>query len=190
MGWRRSRPFVSEAVRESGPPPTADSAAGGKESVGNPDDLNHLCHVVDANDVCAIQNARSDGCGGSPDSLFRRRWLSVAGKGGAKKAFARSAHQHRIAEGGEPRQAPQQLAVLLEAFPETNSRIEHDLRSGDSRSERLPGGSAQSAHHVTQYIARKGFLLHRSGLSAHVHEDQRRAMLRGNVSNPWVVAQA
>src|SRR6266446_4872209 len=61
-------------------------------------DLHHFYYVVNTHKVGPLQDARSNCCSGAPDTIFRGSGLAVLGQSRAKEAFARSAHEQRIAE--------------------------------------------------------------------------------------------
>src|SRR6516165_10944683 len=105
----------------------ASALSRGAQCIGHACHLKHFGDIMDADDVRAVENAGGDRRGRAPDSLARRSGLATAGERSAEKALARSSDKERIAqvgEGGEPRE---QFVVLGVRWPETDTRIEHDL---------------------------------------------------------------
>src|SRR5205823_752268 len=103
------------------------------EKIGCASDLDHFGDVVHANDVRAIQDGSGHRRSGAPDALLRRSGLPITSKRRAKKPFARSADEQRVAELRELRELFEQFVILREAFAKANPRIEDDLRFGDAR---------------------------------------------------------
>src|SRR5438309_1693913 len=118
-------------------------------------DLHHFADVVNADDVRPIQDARGNGCCGTPDTLFRWRRFAVPSQGRAKKALARSAHQERIAEFRQLRKFLQQFVILREALAEADARIENDLRFRDAGFPGEDYGLAKALQYVPHGVTCK-----------------------------------
>ena len=76
---------------------------------------------MDAHNIGAAEHRRHRGGQTSFEPLVRLETENLADKG-----LARDADQQRLPEGGEHRQAAQQLQIVLDGFAETDTGIEND----------------------------------------------------------------
>src|SRR5216684_3120276 len=64
-----------------------------ENAVGGARHLHHLCDIVDADDMHAVEDARRHRSSRAPDTLFRRCGLAVTRQSRAKEALARRAYE-------------------------------------------------------------------------------------------------
>src|SRR5712691_2473890 len=69
-----------------------------KKAIRDARDLHHFGYVVHAHYMGSMYDARSNRCGGAPDTVFGRSRVAVPSQGRAQESLPRGAHQQRISE--------------------------------------------------------------------------------------------
>ena len=93
--------------------------------------------------------------------------------------LARGADENGTAEGGEPREAGNELQVVLEPFPEANPRIDQDLP--DDRLSSPGKCTSEYSDDLAKQVVVCRVALHGFGSPFDVHDDRRGSSLANHL---------